>query len=83
MNRNKQTRPWSGFDPIDFSILALVLFTIVGFVSVPVTGYFRAVSLQQILNTECKGNYSFVDVALNGNELVKVCRINNQTITIK
>lgn len=83
MNRNKTTRPCADFDPIDFFIPALVLFTVIGFVSVPVTGYFKAVSLQQILNTECKGNYSFVDVAFNGNELVKVCQINNQTVTIK
>lgn len=80
---NKIRKNFSNFDPIDFFVPALVLFTVVGFLSVPVSGYFRAVSLQQILNTECKGNYSLMDVALNSDALVKVCQINNQTVTIK
>lgn len=51
--------------------------------SAPVVGYFKVVSLQRILNDECKGNYGLIDVALNGDSLLQACRINNQTITIK
>ena len=38
---------------------------------------------QQVLNQECKTNYSFIQVALAGNNLSRICQIKNQTITIK
>lgn len=70
----------------DFFDLLETLFPIVialVILAMPVTGYLKVASLQRILNTECKGNYSIIDVALNGNELLKTCQINNQSITIK
>jgi len=38
---------------------------------------------QQVLNQECKTNYSFIQVAVAGNNLSRICQIKNQTITIK
>ena len=38
---------------------------------------------QQALNQECNSNYSFIQVALAGNNLSRICKIKNQTITIK
>jgi sensor domain CHASE-containing protein len=43
----------------------------------------RVIVTQQVLNQECKTNYSFIQVALAGNNLSRICQIKNQTITIK
>jgi hypothetical protein len=53
------------------------------FVSIPVTGYFSAVNLQKTLNEQCGTNYSLLDVSLNGDQLLELCRVKNQQITIK
>ena len=38
---------------------------------------------QNALNQSCKTNYNFIQVALAGNNLSRICQIENQTITIK
>ena len=43
----------------------------------------RVIVTQQALNQECKTHYSFIQVALAGNNLSRICQIKNQTITIK
>jgi hypothetical protein len=70
-------------DFFEFFFGFVFVLVILGFITIPITGYFKVVSLQKILNTECNGDYAFVDVALNGDTLLQTCRINNQTITVK
>jgi hypothetical protein len=53
------------------------------FVSIPVTGYFRVTGLQKALNAECGTSYSLVEVALNGDNLLELCRVKQQQVTIK
>jgi len=43
----------------------------------------RVIVTQQALNQECNSNYSFIQVALAGNNLSRICQIKNQIITIK
>jgi len=43
----------------------------------------RVIVTQQALNQECNSNYSFIQVALAGNNLSHICQIKNQIITIK
>ena len=43
----------------------------------------RVIVTQQALNQECNSNYSFIQVALAGNNLSRICQNKNQTITIK
>ena len=43
----------------------------------------RVIVTQQALNQECKTHYSFIQVALAGNNLSRICQIKNQIITIK
>ena len=50
---------------------------------VSIVGVSRVIVTQQVLNQECKTNYSFIQVALAGNNLSRICQIKNQTITIK
>jgi hypothetical protein len=38
---------------------------------------------QQALNRACKTDYNFIQVALAGNNLSRICRMENQSITIK
>lgn len=68
--------------PDPFSVLVVVSIISI-FIVIPIGSYLSAVSLQKAINTECKGNYSVLDVALNGEQLVKLCQIQNQTLTIK
>jgi hypothetical protein len=52
-------------------------------VSAPIVGVSRVIVTQQALNQECGSNYTFLQVALAGNNLSRICQIKNQTITIK
>ena len=67
-------------DPIE--ILTIGVCVIV-FLIVPIAGVSHVIVTQQVLNQECKTNYSFIQVALAGNNLSRICQIKNQTITIK
>jgi len=62
----------------------LVLVGVVAiFVSAPIVGAGQVIVTQQVINQECGSNYSFMQVALAGNNLSRICQIKNQTITIK
>jgi len=78
--RNQNVGGISAFEVFSGFIFFLV---IAGFISLPVTGYFRVVSLQHILEMECGQKYELLDVAFNGDVLLTTCKIKNQTITIK
>lgn len=83
MIRNSKSRLNSNLTFFEVLVGAIFVLVVATMALVPVTGYFKVVSLQRILNTECKGNYELIDVALNGDSLLQACRINNQSITIK
>ena len=53
------------------------------FIVAPIVGVSRVIVTQQALNQECKTHYSFIQVALAGNNLSRICQIKNQIITIK
>lgn len=72
-----------GTDIFELFFVVVFCLVIAGFISMPVIGYFRIVSLQRILETECGQNYALLDVAFNGDTLLTACKIKNQTITIK
>lgn len=38
---------------------------------------------QQALNQACNTNYNFIQVAVAGDNLSRICRMENQTITVK
>jgi hypothetical protein len=67
-------------DPIQ--ILTIVGCVIILLVA-PIVGVSRVIVTQQALNQECGSNYSFIQVALAGNNLSRICQNKNQTITIK
>jgi hypothetical protein len=49
----------------------------------PATFIIKTTTTQQALNQECKTNYSFLQVAVSGDNLSRLCQIKQQTITIK
>lgn len=59
----------------------------VGFVIVILSGIGAAIldtkTTQEALNKECKTNYSFFQVATSGDKLVTLCKIKNQSLTVK
>ena len=66
-------------DPIEIiTIVGCVILLVASIVDVS-----RVIVTQQVLNQECNSNYSFIQVALSGNNLSRICQIKNQTITIK
>jgi hypothetical protein len=77
MNR-KSSFDLFGFIPI-FMIFAVALM----FVGAPLVGISRVITTQQALNQECKTNYNFLQVALAGDNLARLCQIKNQTIIVK
>jgi len=68
------------FDLFQFLVVVGV---VVIFLAAPIVGAGRVIVTQQAINQECKTNYSFIQVALAGNNLSRICQIKNQTITIK
>jgi hypothetical protein len=62
-----------------FTILAAILVVL----SIPTTLYVRTTTLQAIINKECKTNYNLLQVAVAGKDITNLCRVKNQTITIK
>ena len=49
----------------------------------PATFIIKTTTTQQALNQECKTNYNFLQVAVSGDNLSRLCQIKQQTITIK
>jgi len=49
----------------------------------PATFIIETITTQQALNQECKTNYSFLQVAVAGDNLSRLCQIKQQTVTIK
>ena len=62
-------------DPIQ--ILTIVGCVIILLVA-PIVGVSRVIVTQQALNQECDSNYSFIQVALAGNNLSRICQNKNQ-----
>lgn len=88
MRINRKTKPILKADdlfdrvfPIFFGVAFCTVVLV--FVSIPVSGYFRATSLQKALNTECGTNYSLMEVSINGENLLELCRIKQQQVTLK
>lgn len=55
----------------------------IGLISTPFIGFVRTQTTQKALNEQCGTNYSFLQVALAGDNLSRLCQIKNQTVTIK
>ena len=70
-------------DPFDYVVFFWSTIVIIGFISAPVIGITRVITTQQVINQECKTNYNFLQVALAGDNLSRLCQIKNQTVTIK
>jgi len=68
-----------------FKLLSAVLIFGAGLLAliVPVVTVSKVIVTQQVLNQECGTNYSFLQVALAGSNLSRICQSKNQTITVK
>jgi len=76
----------SFIDPADYISICIFYFIILvfvlAFVGAPLVWISRVITTQQALNQECKTNYNFIQVALAGDNLARLCQIKNQQITI-
>ena len=70
-------------DLFDLFVGLIIVMAIGAIVSAPITGYFSAKGIQKALKQECNGDYSLMEVALNGDKLIEICRIKNQQFTVK
>jgi hypothetical protein len=52
-------------------------------ISGPIAEVIKVSTTQKALNKQCGTNYNFIQVALAGNNLSRLCQIKNQTVTIK
>jgi len=73
----------SSFDLFGFIPIFMIFCFFLLLVSAPIVGVSRVIVTQQALNQVCGSNYTFLQVALAGNNLSRICQIKNQTITIK
>lgn len=71
------------FDLFGYIVFFCYTIVIIGFISAPVIVIGRVITTQQAINQECKTNYNFIQVALAGDNLSRICQIKNQTVTIK
>ena len=65
-----------------FDILTVVVIIVILF-GAPTIGVLKVITTQQALNQQCGTNYNFIQVALSGDNLSRLCQIKNQTITVK
>lgn len=68
---------------IETLIALIFILVLLGIFSAPFISISRTITTQRALNAECGTNYNLIDVALAGDNLARLCRIKNQTITIK
>jgi hypothetical protein len=73
----------SSFDIFAYIPIFMIFVVALMFVAAPVVGVGKVIATQQALNQECKTNYNFLQVALAGDNLARLCQIKNQTVTIK
>lgn len=52
-------------------------------VSTPVFNWQSAGTVAKQLNSQCGTHYTQYEVFVSGKELIKLCRISNQTLTVK
>ena len=64
-------------------VAGMIVFVIGGLFVAPATGFYRTANLQKMLNSECGIKASFLEVATNGDQLIALCKIKNQTFSIR
>lgn len=52
-------------------------------VSTPITSWQSAGTVAKQLNSQCGTHYTQYEVFVSGKELTELCRISNQTLTVK
>ena len=75
------------FDLEDFLFnlffLFMLLIVSVGFISIPFHVFYSTQATQKAINKQCKTNYTFKEVLVASDDLLKLCQTKQQTITIK
>lgn len=64
-----------------FVFMQLILFA--GFTSLPFLVFYSTQATQEAINKQCKTNYTFKEVLVAGADLLKLCQIKQQHLTIK
>jgi hypothetical protein len=65
-----------------FELMTVIVFIGI-IISIPVNSIIGTMSRQRIVNEQCDSNYSFIDIAFNGDSIERLCQVKQQTITIK
>jgi sensor domain CHASE-containing protein len=76
-------RKFSSIHTANYITIFITLVILLMSVGDPLVWISRVITTQQALNQECKTNYNFIQVALSGDNLARLCQIKNQQITIK
>ena len=75
------------FDLEDFLFnlffLFMLLIVSVGFISIPFHVFYSTQATQKAINKQCKTNYTFKEVLVASEDLLKLCQTKEQTLTIK
>ena len=75
------------FDLEDFLFTSFFVFMMlilsVGFISVPFLMFYSTQATQIAINKQCKTNYTFKEVLVASEDLLKLCQTKEQTLTIK
>ena len=68
-----------------FNLFFVFMMFVVGsvFISVPFQIFYGTVTTQKAINKQCKTDYTFKEVLLASEDLLKLCQTKQQTITIK
>ena len=75
------------FDLEDFLMNSFFVFTMftmfAAFISMPFLVFYSTQATQEAINKQCKTNYTFKEVLVASEDLLKLCQTKQQTITIK
>jgi len=65
-----------------FSVFMMLVASSV-FISIPFQVFYSTLVTQKAINKQCKTDYTFKEVLFANEDLLKLCQIKQQTITIK
>lgn len=75
--------PVSGLTGEEIFSLIVCTIVVLGSLSLPITSILGTMSQQKVINEQCGTNYNFIDIAFSGDSIKELCKMKQQTLTIK
>lgn len=79
----KPKKPLSGFTIVELGVAVIFGLVILTFLSMPVVGVIRTNQTIHALKQYCNMDVGFWEVAINGDQLTKICTAQNRKVEVE